>query len=142
MRVKKRFIAGLTALATAGAVVIVPQAQAAPDGSNVVINEVYGDGQGNNASVRNQQSEALLEHLGKQADWDDKPVFIVGDLNADESIAFEYSRRNYNVVDFHDASPFRSSDHDPIKVGFNLTVEQEQPEQPGSSSGSSSSSSR
>ena len=44
----------------------------------------------------------------------------VWNINADESIAFEYSRRNYNVVDFYDDSPFRSSDHDPIKVGFNL----------------------
>lgn len=54
----------------------------------------------------------------------------VWDINSDESVAFEYSRRHYNVVDFYSEDPFRSSDHDPIKVGFNLggTV----PEQPGS----------
>ncbi|MGP6174549.1 ExeM/NucH family extracellular endonuclease [Corynebacterium sp. A21] len=139
-----------------------------------------GDGQANNPNVRNDQSQALLDHLGNQEDWTDKPVFVLGDLNAyaketaiatleangfsnivtkydagetyqfdgrigsldhalgnqaamdtivdaevwdingDESIAFEYSRRHYNTVDFHDDSPFRSSDHDPIKVGFNL----------------------
>lgn len=45
----------------------------------------------------------------------------VWNINADESIAFEYSRRNYNVQDFFEANnPFRSSDHDPVKVGFNI----------------------
>ena len=42
----------------------------------------------------------------------------VWDINGDESIAFEYSRRNYNVVDFYDTSPYRSSDHDPVVVGL------------------------
>ena len=44
----------------------------------------------------------------------------VWNINADEPVAFEYSRRNYNAVDFYDDSPFRSSDHDPVKVGFSL----------------------
>lgn len=44
----------------------------------------------------------------------------VWNINADEPLAFEYSRRNYNAVDLYDDSPFRSSDHDPVKVGFNL----------------------
>src|SRR5699024_5532032 len=44
----------------------------------------------------------------------------VWNINAAESIAFEYSRRLYNVVDYHDDSPFRSSDADPVKVGFTL----------------------
>lgn len=140
-----------------------------------------GDGQGNNAHVRNAEAQALLSHLGEQTDWADKPVFLLGDLNSysredsvrtleangftnlggqfanseptyqfggqlgsldhalangaadklvagarvwninsDESVAFEYSRRHYNAVDFYDDSPFRSSDHDPIKVGFNF----------------------
>jgi hypothetical protein len=137
-----------------------------------------GDGQGNNANLRVSQAEAVLDHLAKQSDWQDKATFVMGDLNsytrehaidtfrdagysipqedhqaatsyqfdgmlgsldhvlananvdvqdaqvwninADESIAFEYSRRLYNVVDYHDDSPFRSSDHDPVKVGFNL----------------------
>ena len=147
-----------------------------------------GDGQGNNPNVRKRQSEALLEHLGKQDQWADLPTFLVGDFNAytkedaittlvnggfsivesdkefdqasyqyggqlgtldhvlanpaaldlvkdsvvwningDESVAFEYSRRRYNVQDFFGegadplygyGNPFRSSDHDPVKVGF------------------------
>ncbi|MEX3506910.1 ExeM/NucH family extracellular endonuclease [Corynebacterium sp. LK2590] len=139
-----------------------------------------GDGQGNNPNVRNAQAQAVLDHLAKQPDWQDKATFVMGDLNtytreealdifrnhgytvpaetfdadasyqfsgllgsldhvlanevasenvtdaqvwninADESVAFEYSRRNYNAVDFYDDSPFRSSDHDPVKVGFSL----------------------
>jgi len=142
-----------------------------------------GDGQGNNATVRAHQSQALLEHLGDQADWAELPVFILGDINAysretavtvlenagytniaaqydpehtsyqfggllgsldhalgnaaamelvrdariwninaDEPILYEYSRRLYNVVDFHEDNYFRSSDHDPVKVGFSLPV--------------------
>lgn len=42
----------------------------------------------------------------------------VWDINADESIAMQYSRRNYNVIDFHTGDPFASSDHDPIVVGL------------------------
>lgn len=140
-----------------------------------------GDGQGASANVRVAQAQALIDHLENQDDWADKPVFILGDLNAysketvlstlagagysniaaeydagysyqfsgrigsldhalgndaamgrvvdaevwdinaDESIAFEYSRRNYNTADVFEAdNVFRSSDHDPIKVGFNL----------------------
>ncbi len=143
-----------------------------------------GDGQGNNASLRTAQSQALLDALDAQDDWSETPIFILGDLNAytredaarvleangytninvshagsdptyqfdgqlgsldhafgneeamalvqdarvwninaDEPIAYEYSRRNYNTVDFFDATPFRSSDHDPIKVGFTLAGE-------------------
>ncbi|MCK7678076.1 ExeM/NucH family extracellular endonuclease [Corynebacterium sp. CCM 9186] len=44
----------------------------------------------------------------------------VWDINADESTAFEYSRRNFNAVDLFSADPFRASDHDPIKVGLSL----------------------
>src|SRR5699024_6359803 len=134
-----------------------------------------GDGQGNNANLRVSQAEAVLDHLAKQSDWQDKATFVMGDLNsytrehaidtfrdagysipqedhqaatsyqfdgmlgsldhvlananvdvqdaqvwninADESIAFEYSRRLYNVVDYHDDSPSRSSGHDPVKGG-------------------------
>ncbi|WP_394282247.1 ExeM/NucH family extracellular endonuclease [Corynebacterium sp.] len=52
----------------------------------------------------------------------------VWNINADESIAFEYSRRNYNTVDFYDTTPFRSSDHDPIKVGFSLSTDPADPD--------------
>src|SRR5690606_1053427 len=33
----------------------------------------------------------------------------VWDINGDESIAFQYSRRNYNVTDFHSDNEFASS---------------------------------
>mgnify|MGYP003365091584 CR=1 FL=1 len=39
-------------------------------------------------------------------------------INADESIAMEYDRRNENVTDFFAPGPFRSSDHDPSVVGL------------------------
>ena len=71
----------------------------------------------------------------------------VWDINADESVAFEYSRRNNNVVDFYEQNVFRASDHDPIKVGFNAPGaepgkpgEPGNPDKPGGSSGSSDSS--
>ncbi|WJY68736.1 ExeM/NucH family extracellular endonuclease [Corynebacterium auris] len=155
-----------------------------------------GDGQGNNANVREAQSKALLEHLGEQSDWAQLPTFLIGDfnaytredaitelarggfevirperdsdqasyqfggelgsldhvlangaaralvrdaavwnINADEPVAFEYSRRNYNAQDFFGdgadplygyGNPFRSSDHDPVKVGFDLDGPREQ----------------
>ena len=44
----------------------------------------------------------------------------VWDINGDESVAMQYSRRNYNVTDFFQATPFSSSDHDPLLIG--LTV--------------------
>lgn len=42
----------------------------------------------------------------------------VWDINGDESIAFQYSRRLYNVIDFHRTDEFASSDHDPVVVGL------------------------
>lgn len=74
-----------------------------------------------NASTSYQFDGMLgsLDHVltDEHVDLQDAQVW---NINSDESIAFEYSRRLYNVVDYHDASPFRSSDHDPVKVGFNL----------------------
>lgn len=44
-------------------------------------------------------------------------------INSDEPIAMEYSRRNYTGGDVFEAdNPYRSSDHDPVKVGFNLAA--------------------
>ncbi len=40
------------------------------------------------------------------------------DINADEAIAMQYSRRNYNVTDFYTAEAYASSDHDPVVVGL------------------------
>lgn len=41
-------------------------------------------------------------------------------INSVESIAFEYSRYNYNATNFYEPTPYRSSDHDPILVGIEL----------------------
>jgi 5'-nucleotidase len=43
----------------------------------------------------------------------------IWNINSGESVALEYSRFNYNITNFYDASPFRSSDHDPEIVGYN-----------------------
>ena len=57
----------------------------------------------------------------------------VWNINGDESVAFEYSRRNYNAQDFFGdgddpyygyGNPFRSSDHDPVKVGFSTKLDE------------------
>ncbi|MGV0344810.1 ExeM/NucH family extracellular endonuclease, partial [Corynebacterium lehmanniae] len=59
----------------------------------------------------------------------------VWNINGDESVAFEYSRRNYNVQDFFGdgddplygyGNPFRSSDHDPVKVGFGAKLKEQE----------------
>lgn len=44
----------------------------------------------------------------------------VWDINADESIAMQYSRRKYNIVDFHAPDQYASSDHDPVVVGLGV----------------------
>ena len=41
-------------------------------------------------------------------------------INSGESLAMEYSRFNTHATDFHQAGPFRSSDHDPVKIGLDL----------------------
>lgn len=40
------------------------------------------------------------------------------DINADESVAREYSRYNQNATLLYDDSPYRASDHDPTVVGY------------------------
>ncbi|MCI7455863.1 ExeM/NucH family extracellular endonuclease [Actinomyces urogenitalis] len=47
----------------------------------------------------------------------------VWDVNADESVAYEYSRAGYNVAELYAADAYRSSDHDPVKVGLRLVAE-------------------
>ncbi|MDU0367814.1 ExeM/NucH family extracellular endonuclease [Microbacterium sp. KSW4-17] len=44
----------------------------------------------------------------------------IWNINAVEALALEYSRYNYNVLNFYDESPYRSSDHDPVVVGLAL----------------------
>jgi 5'-nucleotidase len=51
----------------------------------------------------------------------------VWNINSVESVALEYSRHNYNVVDLYADGPYRSSDHDPIIVGFNAQAEATDP---------------
>ncbi|MBA3019754.1 ExeM/NucH family extracellular endonuclease [Propionicimonas sp.] len=43
----------------------------------------------------------------------------IWNINSGESLALEYSRYNYNITNLYDASPYRSSDHDPEIVGYN-----------------------
>ena len=44
----------------------------------------------------------------------------VWSINSGESVAFEYSRFNYNATDFYAPDPYRASDHDPEVVGLDL----------------------
>jgi len=44
----------------------------------------------------------------------------VWDINGDESVAMQYSRRNYNVTDFYTTGPWSSSDHDPLLIGLDV----------------------
>ncbi|WIK82185.1 ExeM/NucH family extracellular endonuclease [Micrococcus lylae] len=52
-------------------------------------------------------------------------------INANESVAFEYSRHNYTAEDLYRADQWRSSDHNPILVGMALPgLEEEDPVDP------------
>ena len=44
----------------------------------------------------------------------------VWNINSVESVAYEYSRHNYNATDFYAPNAYRSSDHDPTLVGFTI----------------------
>ena len=44
----------------------------------------------------------------------------IWNINATESVAYEYSRYNYNVAQLFSPDQFRSSDHDPVLVGLQL----------------------
>lgn len=44
----------------------------------------------------------------------------IWDINGDESVAMQYSRRNYNVTDFYTTAAFASSDHDPLVIGLDV----------------------
>jgi hypothetical protein len=41
-------------------------------------------------------------------------------INSGESVAFEYSRHNYNLTDFYEPDVYRASDHDPEVVGITI----------------------
>ncbi len=44
----------------------------------------------------------------------------VWEINANEAVAYQYSRYNYNATDFHDPGPFAASDHNPEVVGIDV----------------------
>ena len=48
------------------------------------------------------------------------------EVNAGESVAYQYSRRNYNITQFFDPTePFAASDHNPEVVGFDVAPDEE-----------------
>ncbi len=57
----------------------------------------------------------------------------VWDVNAMEPLAFEYSRYNYNVKadQLFDLTPYRSSDHNPLKMGLKTFEKTPEPGDPG-----------
>lgn len=60
----------------------------------------------------------------------------IWNINADEQIALEYSRYNYTAEDLYRADQWRSSDHDPVKVGLQLGTPDNGGEEPGEEPGS------
>lgn len=47
----------------------------------------------------------------------------VWNVNAGEALALEYSRFGYHGTEFHADDPYRSSDHDPVKVGLSASAQ-------------------
>ncbi|QJU54968.1 ExeM/NucH family extracellular endonuclease [Herbiconiux sp. KACC 21604] len=69
-----------------------------------------------------------LDHIFASAAADAKVTGVdIWNINSGESIAKEYSRFNYNATDFYDESVFRSSDHDPVIVGYSVGDEPVEP---------------
>ncbi|MEX3610220.1 ExeM/NucH family extracellular endonuclease [Rothia sp. LK2588] len=66
-------------------------------------------------------SGALLPHATGADVWN---------INAFESVGLEYSRFNNNITNLYRPDAFRSSDHDPEIVGFNLKVANDAATQP------------
>lgn len=62
-----------------------------------------------------------LDHvLANEAAMESSTGADIWNINSGESVALEYSRYNYHGTDFHEPGPYRSSDHDPVKVGFDF----------------------
>lgn len=60
-----------------------------------------------------------LDHvLANDAGYERVTGADVWNINSVESVALEYSRYNYNATNFYEETPFRSSDHDPLVVGY------------------------
>ncbi|TPW77616.1 ExeM/NucH family extracellular endonuclease [Schumannella soli] len=47
----------------------------------------------------------------------------IWNINSGQSIAYEYSRYNYNATNFYTADQYRASDHDPVIVGLSLKAQ-------------------
>ena len=63
-----------------------------------------------------------LDHVFASAEADATVNDVdVWNINSVESVALEYSRYNNNLTDFYTPDAFRSSDHDPVVLGLNLT---------------------
>jgi 5'-nucleotidase len=62
-----------------------------------------------------------LDHvLANDAAFADVTGADIWNINSVESVAFEYSRKNYNVTDFYQPNLFRASDHNPEIVGIDV----------------------
>ena len=67
-----------------------------------------------------------LDHvLANDAALDEVDGVDIWEINANEAIAYEYSRVNYNVTDFYTADVFRASDHNPELVGVDVRDDSE-----------------
>ena len=72
------------------------------------------DPSGHRARLRQRVIAGNDEALGDVTGVD------IWNINADESVAFEYSRFNYNATNFYQANQFRASDHDPEIIGIDI----------------------
>lgn len=62
-----------------------------------------------------------LDHgLANAAALDSTTGADVWQINAVESVAHEYSRFNYNITQFYEPTPYRSSDHNPLVFGIDV----------------------
>ncbi|HEV7948909.1 MAG TPA: ExeM/NucH family extracellular endonuclease, partial [Glaciihabitans sp.] len=77
-----------------------------------------------------------LDHIFASAEANaDVTDVDIWNINSVESIALEYSRYNYNALNLYEANVYRSSDHDPILVGLDLTADVVKPTLPGKGCG-------
>ena len=66
-----------------------------------------------------------LDHvLANEAALDLATGTDIWNINSGESVALEYSRFNIHGTLFHDAGPYRSSDHDPVVLGLDLVADE------------------
>ncbi len=95
------------------------------------LQELYADGYTNLESDTPGESTYSFSGLSGSLDHvlaNDAAVALVRgvdiwNINSGESVAFEYSRHNYNVTDFYEPDPYRASDHDPEVVGLDVAAQ-------------------